>query len=831
MTDPLRLVTPFPIAPGRTGRLVSLPELERRGFGPVSRLPVRLRIVLESLPATWTASGSREEDVRALAAWQPRARADRARSRSWSPASCSRTSPACRCWWTSPRCAPRWRARARTPSSVEPLVPVDLVIDHSVQVDCARRVADALQLNMGSSSTRNRARYEFLKWGTAGVHGARDRAARHGHRATRSTSSTSRHGVLERTASPTPTRSSAPTRTRTMINGLGIVAWGVGGIEAEAAMLGQPVYFLTPDVVGVHLTGALRRRRHRHRRGAHHHRDAAQGQGGRQVRRVLRRGRGGAAGAGARARSRTWRRSTARRWATSRSTSSRSATCSRPAGAEAWSTRCARTSRRRGCSASRGRARCDYTEVLELDLSDRQAERGRAQAAAGPDRAAGRSRGPSASSSRSDAERLRQWTAAIASAPPASAAGEDPTCTGGGAQDPRVACRTGWRKNTSRTTESEMMQQPAHARRRSRRRPSPPDPRRGRWTSGTATCSSRRSPPAPTPRTRRSCWRRDCWRRRRSERGLTVRPEVKTSLAPGSRVVSRYLEKTGLQPYLDKLGFPDRRLRLHHLHRELRAARPARRGAGHEERRRGRGVLSGNRNFEARVHQSIKANFLMSPPLVVAFALAGPGGHRHRQGADRDRPRRPARLPARHLADAGARSTSAGAAAGDPRRTGRTTASCRPPEPAPREAWNEMPRRGGVAYEWDRELDLHPGAALLRDVPAHAQRARRDPRRAPAGHLRRLGHHRPHQPGRLHQGDLARPAVPPVAGREDGRLQQLRRAARQPRGHGARHLRQRPHQEPDGAGRRGRRDVAPADGERMSIYDAALAYAQERACR
>ena len=143
---------------------------------------------------------------------------------------------------------------------------------------------------------RNRERYQFLKWGMQAFDGfkvvppgigivppGQPRIPRQGRAA-------SKDGVFY------PDTLVGTDSHTTMINGLGVVGWGVGGIEAEAGMLGQPVYFLTPDVVGVHLTGALREGVTATDLVLHHHRDAAQGEGGRQVRRVLRRGRGDAAG-------------------------------------------------------------------------------------------------------------------------------------------------------------------------------------------------------------------------------------------------------------------------------------------------------------------------------------------------------------------------------------------------------------------------------------------------------------------------------------------------------------------------------------------------------
>src|SRR6202041_3413000 len=108
-----------------------------------------------------------------------------------------------------------------------------------------------------------------------------------------------------------------------------------------------------------------------------------------------------------------------------------------------------------------------------------------------------------------------------------------------------------------------------------------------------------------------------------TERGLTVNSTVKASLAPGSRVVTDYLNKTGLQPYLDKLGFQTVGYGCTTCIGNSGPLHPAIEEAVLKNNLVAASVLSGNRNFEARVHQNIKANFLMSPPLVVAFALAG----------------------------------------------------------------------------------------------------------------------------------------------------------------------------------------------------------------
>src|SRR5712664_3768221 len=230
------------------GSFHSLPGVERQGFGKISRLPVSLRIILESLPRNLDGKRVREPDIRALASWQPAA--ERTEE---IPFVVSRvllqdfTGVPLVVDLAAMRGAVK--KAAKPPSLIEPLVPVDLVIDHSVQVDFAK-VPNALQLNMRIEFTRNRARYEFLKWGMSAFHGLQIV-----HQVNLEYLSP---GVHERGGVYYPDSLVGTDSHTTMINGLGVVAYGVGGIEAEAAMLGQPAYFLTPDVVGVHLSGAVR---------------------------------------------------------------------------------------------------------------------------------------------------------------------------------------------------------------------------------------------------------------------------------------------------------------------------------------------------------------------------------------------------------------------------------------------------------------------------------------------------------------------------------------------------------------------------------------------
>ncbi|MGH8682062.1 MAG: aconitate hydratase AcnA, partial [Burkholderiales bacterium] len=241
---------------GRSGRFHSLAALEQAGLGKVSRLPVSLRIVLESVLRNCDGTKVTEEHVRQLAGWRPNApRTDEI------PFVVARV--LLQDFTGVPLLADLAAMRGvadrmgKDPKVIEPLVPVDLVVDHSIQIDHYGS-KNALDLNMKLEFERNRERYEFMKWGMQAfdtfrvvppgigiVHQVNlEYLARGVHR---SKTDVYYPDSLVGTDSHT-----------TMINGIGVVGWGVGGIEAEAAMLGQPVYILTPDVVGVRLKGRLR---------------------------------------------------------------------------------------------------------------------------------------------------------------------------------------------------------------------------------------------------------------------------------------------------------------------------------------------------------------------------------------------------------------------------------------------------------------------------------------------------------------------------------------------------------------------------------------------
>ena len=239
----------------RTAQFYSLPQLERAGVGPTSRLPVSIRIVLESVLRNFDGKRISEEDIRTLANWEPCA----ARTAEV-PFVVARI--VLQDFTGVPLLvdlAAMRSAVARLGSDaalIEPLVPVDLVIDHSVQVDYSE-TEDAFRRNMELEFRRNNARYQFLKWGMQAFSGFGVVPPGIGivHQVNLEYLA---KGVLEKEGVYYPDTLVGTDSHTTMINGLGIVGWGVGGIEAEAGMLGQPVYFLTPDVVGVNLIGALK---------------------------------------------------------------------------------------------------------------------------------------------------------------------------------------------------------------------------------------------------------------------------------------------------------------------------------------------------------------------------------------------------------------------------------------------------------------------------------------------------------------------------------------------------------------------------------------------
>ena len=605
------------------GVFYSLPQLSAAGIGDVSRLPISIRIVLESVLRNFD-EGKKvgEGHVRALANWKPEA--ERTEEIPFTVARVilqDFTGVPLLVDLAAMRSAVQ--AMGRDPELIEPLVPVDLVIDHSVQVDFAGSEA-AYQRNMEIEFQRNEQRYRFLKWGTHAFNGFRVVPPGIGivnqvnleYLAT---------GVFEREGVYFPDTLVGTDSHTTMINGLGIVGWGVGGIEAESAMLGQPVYILTPDVVGVHLSGELP--------------DGATATDlVLRITEMLRKAQVVGKfvefyGEGATALNATDRATIANM------APEYGATMGFFGVDEKTLEYFSNTGRRKEhvdtirnyYSAQEmfgipKQGEVDYSIELNLDLKTIT------PSVAGPKRPQDRIE----LSSLDDRfkELFRQPTADGGYGKVSDdlekrfvvTLGGDSTgmVSGGGEQSQRSAPEsihdTVSPVNTNVSTEIEMMNN----------RPTPNrvdleenGSRSIETTVGNGdvliaaitSCTNTSNPSVMVAA--------GIVAKKAVERGLRVPDYVKTSLAPGSRVVTEYLEKTGLQEYLDKIGFNLVGYGCTTCIGNSGPLDPGIEEALSEHDLIAASVLSGNRNFEARVHQSIKANFLMSPPLVVAYAIAG----------------------------------------------------------------------------------------------------------------------------------------------------------------------------------------------------------------
>ncbi len=561
MTTTKSVLATFTYGGGKTASFHSLPALEKQGYGKLSRLPQCLRIVLESLLRNNDGKRVRDEDVKALASWQPKA--ERTEEIPFVVARVvlqDFTGVPLIVDLAAMRSAVG-RVEGKNPALIEPLVPVDLVIDHSVQVDYAR-VPDAIQLNQHIEFTRNHARYEFLKWGMQAFETLQIVPPGVGivHQVNLEYLA---KGVIEKNGVYYPDTLVGTDSHTTMINGVGIVGWGVGGIEAEAAMLGQPVYFLTPDVVGVNLTGALKP-------------GVTATDLVLAITELLRKAKVVGKlvefhGEGAASLSVTERATIANMapeyGATIGFFGVDEKTCAylKATGRSDESVDAVRQYFRAqelfGIPAA---GACDYSTLLEFDLGSVQ------PCVAGPKRP----------QDRINLQELKKKFGELFTKKDAAGYGKPESELGKAYTDDGATVRHG-----------------------------------DVLIAAITSCTNTSNPGVMLAA--------GLVAKKAVEHGLTVKPNVKTSLAPGSRVVTHYLKSTGLQGYLDQIGFNlvgygcttcignsgplDARLENVVTKNDVVAA----------------SVLSGNRNFEARVHQSIKANFLMSPPLVVAFALAG----------------------------------------------------------------------------------------------------------------------------------------------------------------------------------------------------------------
>ncbi len=592
----------------------SLPALESdAGISGISRLPVSIRIVLESVLRNCDGKRIVKEDVEALARWSATEPSNKE-----IPFVVSRvvlqdfTGVPLLVDLAAMRDAVA--ALGKDPAIIEPLVPVDLVVDHSVQVDRSGS-ANAFLKNLQIEFSRNKERYQFLKWGQQAfetfsvvppaigiVHQVNlEYLAR---------------VVFEKDGILYPDTLVGTDSHTTMINGLGIVGWGVGGIEAESGMLGQPVYFKTPEVIGVHLHGELPE-------------GATATDLTLQITQMLRaEGVVGKFvefyGEGAAKLSLADRATVANMAPEYGATmgffpvDEKSLDYLRLTGrSEAEISRVKDYYSAQGMFGIPKQGEIDYSKQLELDISTV------VPCVSGPKRPQDRIEVPSLKTrfnqllempvaeggfGVSGAARTKRVRVKV----PVAAGGRDEPS--GGISELSAAAGT-------TASEAEMVTNrpatPPQGGGDSLASPDElPELQHGQVLIAAITSCTNTSNPSVMIAA-------GLVARKAREKGLQVNPLVKTSLGPGSRVVTDYLEETDLQKDLDALGFQLVGYGCTTCIGNSGPLDPAIEEALSEGELVGASVLSGNRNFEARVHGAIKANFLMSPPLVVAYALAG----------------------------------------------------------------------------------------------------------------------------------------------------------------------------------------------------------------
>ncbi len=590
MITSFNTLRPFDSGTNAPAYLHSLPALEEAGVGPISKLPVSIRIVLESVLRNCDGKKVQARDVETLANWNAKAPAQEE-----IPFVVARI--VLQDFTGVPLLVDLAAMRTTVkglggnPAIIEPLVPVDLVVDHSVQVDFYGS-AQALQLNLDMEFKRNRERYQFLKWGQQAFQtfGVVPPGIGIVHQVNLEYLA---KGVLSAGDLYYPDTLVGTDSHTTMINGLGVVGWGVGGIEAEAGMLGQPVYFLTPEVVGVNLTNKLREGVTATDLALH-------------VTQLLRAAKVVGKfvefyGEGAVTLPLTDRATIANMAPEYGATMGFF-----PVDAESVNYLAATGRTPEQCRAFENyfkaqnlfgmpkKGDIEYSVDIDLDLSTVQ------PSVAGPKRPQDRINVPD----------LKNTFASLLTKSVAEGG------YGKAAND--LSKTASIKRNGSQSAdEAEMIND----------RPTPDaitaahakgdlHLRNGSVLIAAITSCTNTSNPSVMIGA-------GLLAKKAASRGLRVDPTVKTSLAPGSRVVKDYLETTGLQPYLDQLGFQIVGYGCTTCIGNSGPLAPEIESAIVENDLVTAAVLSGNRNFEARIHQNIRANFLMSPPLVVAYALAG----------------------------------------------------------------------------------------------------------------------------------------------------------------------------------------------------------------
>ncbi len=559
----LNTLKDFKLSGSKKGQFYSLPALEKSLGVKISRLPVSIRIVLESVLRNCVGKKVTEEHVKQLAKWAPTAdRVDEI------PFVVARV--VLQDFTGVPLLADLAAMRSTASKmglnakNIEPLVPVDLVVDHSVTIDHYREKG-ALDLNMKLEFSRNNERYQFMKWGMQAfdTFGVVPPGFGIVHQVNLEYLARGVHGANTGVYYP-DTLVGTDSHT-TMINGIGVVGWGVGGIEAEAGMLGQPVYFLTPDVIGVNLTGALRE-------------GCTATDLVLTITELLRKEKVVGKfveffGEGTESLSLTDRATIANMapeyGATMGFFPVDDATIDYFKGTGRTKDEIdafANYFKAQGLYGVPKAGDIDYTRVVALDLKSV------APSLAGPKRP----------QDRIEIGNVKSTFADLFS---------KPTKDNGFNKNPIDLAKTYETSNGVKVKNGDVL------------------------IAAITSCTNTSNPSVMLAA--------GLLAKKAVEAGLVVAPHIKTSLAPGSRVVTEYLTAAGLLPYLEQLGFGVTAYgcttcigNAGDLTPEMNAAISANDIVASA-------VLSGNRNFEARIHPNIRSNFLASPPLVVAYAIAG----------------------------------------------------------------------------------------------------------------------------------------------------------------------------------------------------------------
>ncbi len=560
--DTFKTLKEFTPSPGKTGKYHSLAALEAAGLGKISRLPRSIRVVLEALVRHCDGKRVSEEHVKALAAWQPNGKRT-----AEIPFIVVRIVLQDLIGFGTLNDLSAMRAAAERlgmpPGNIEPLVSVDVVVDHSVEIDVYNR-PDAVQRNQEIEFKRNAERYSFVKWAQGAFKTVRVVPPGNGIIHQINMEHLSR-GVFEKDGVWFPDTVFGTDSHTTMVNGIGIVAWGVGGIEAEAGMLGQPNAFLTPDVVGCHMTGKLRE-------------GVTATDLALTVTELMRKTKVvgkfveyfGAGAAALTAADRCTVANMAPEYGATMGyfpVDEKTVDYFRTTGRESEQVAAIEAYyKAQGMFGMPKTGEIDYSQIIELDL----------------DSIVPSLSGPKRPQDRVSLPELGRNFDMLFSAP---------------------ADKNGYARPAADLN---------------RREPTGHDFDVGHGDVLIASITSCTNTSNPA-----LLLAAGLLAQRAIDKGLMPHPRIKTSLAPGSKVATAYLRDAGLLSSLEKLGFGvvaygcttcmgasgplDAKIEEAVVSKDLVTC----------------AVLSGNRNFEARVHANLRANYLASPALVIAYALAG----------------------------------------------------------------------------------------------------------------------------------------------------------------------------------------------------------------